>query len=446
MLNDPILWQILLQVLLITLNAVFACAEIAVISMNDNKLAQMAAQGDKRAIRLARLTSQPARFLATIQVAITLSGFLGSAFAADNFSDQLVQWLLSLGINVPIATLDTMAVIVITLILSYFTLVFGELVPKRIAMKKAEALALGMSGLITAISRLFAPLVWLLTASTNGMLRLCGIDPNAEDEAVSEEEIRMMVDVGNQKGVIDFVEREMIQNVFEFDGLTVGEFATHRTDIALLWMDESAEEWEKTIHESRHTLYPICDESVDHVVGILNIKDYFRLTDKSHESVMKEAVKPPHFIPKSLYADVLFAQMKKTHNHFAVVLDEYGGMVGIVTMNDLLEQLVGDLDDMGDEDIPLDLEQLDDKTWRARGGVALDEVAKKLHIPLPIDDYDTFGGWVLGQYGFIPEDGTVFELDTSTLHIKVTKMKEHRIEEAILSIEAREKETEMVEK
>ncbi|MEG2639830.1 MAG: CNNM domain-containing protein, partial [Clostridiales bacterium] len=241
----------------------------------------------KRAVRLARLTSQPARFLATIQVAITLSGFLGSAFAADNFSDKLVQWLLSLGVTVPLATLDTAAVIVITLILSYFTLVFGELVPKRIAMKKAEALALGMSGLITAISKLFAPLVWLLTASTNGMLRLCGIDPNAEDEAVSEEEIRMMVDVGNQKGVIDTVEREMIQNVFEFDGLTVGEFVTHRTELALLWMDETAEEWEKTIHESRHTLYPICDESIDNVVGILNIKDYFRLTDKARETVLR---------------------------------------------------------------------------------------------------------------------------------------------------------------
>ncbi|MEG1109030.1 MAG: hemolysin family protein, partial [Oscillospiraceae bacterium] len=403
--NDPIIWQILLQVLLIALNAVFACAEIAVISMNDNKLAQMAAQGDKRAVRLARLTSQPARFLATIQVAITLSGFMGSAFAADNFSDKLVQWLLSLGVTVPVATLDTAAVIVITLILSYFTLVFGELVPKRIAMKKAEALALGMSGLITAISKLFAPLVWLLTASTNGILRLFGIDPNAEDEEVSEEEIRMMVDVGNQKGVIDPVEREMIQNVFEFDALTVGEFATHRTELALLWMDETAEEWEKTIHESRHTLYPICDESVDNVVGILNIKDYFRLTDKARETVLREAVKPAYFIPESVCADVLFAHMKNTHNHFAVVLDEYGGLAGIVTMNDLLEQLVGDLDDVEDANAPSDLEQIDEQTWRVRGSAELDEVAEKLQISLPTEDYETFGGWVLGQYGFIPEDG-----------------------------------------
>ncbi|MEG1869181.1 MAG: hemolysin family protein, partial [Clostridiales bacterium] len=300
-------------------------------------------------------------------------------------------------------------------ILSYFTLVFGELVPKRIAMKKAEALALGMSGLITAISKLFAPLVWLLTASTNGMLRLCGIDPNAEDEAVSEEEIRMMVDVGNQKGVIDTVEREMIQNVFEFDGLTVGEFATHRTELAILWMDKTAEEWEKTIHESRHTLYPICDGSVDNVVGILNIKDYFRLTDKARETVLREAVKPAHFIPESVRADVLFAQMKNSHNHFAVVLDEYGGMLGIVTMNDLLEQLVGDLDDMEDANAHSDLEQIDGQTWRIWGGVALDAVAEALHIPLPTDDYDTFGGWVLGQYGFIPEDGTAFELDAGSL-------------------------------
>ncbi|MEG0571207.1 MAG: hemolysin family protein [Oscillospiraceae bacterium] len=446
MLKDPILWQILLQILLIALNAVFACAEIAVISMNDNKLARMAAAGDKRAVRLARLTSQPARFLATIQVAITLSGFLGSAFAADNFSDKLVTWLVSLGVSVPVATLDTVSVIVITLILSYFTLVFGELVPKRIAMKKAEALALGMSGLISAISKLFAPLVWLLTASTNGILRLCGIDPNSEDEEVSEEEIRMMVDVGNEKGVIDLVEREMIQNVFEFDGLTVGEFATHRTEIALLWMDETAEEWEKTINESRHTLYPICDETVDHVIGILNIKDYYRLTDRSRENVLLEAVKPAYFVPESVCADVLFAQMKNSHNHFAVVLDEYGGMSGIVTMNDLLEQLVGDLDDMQSTNPTSNLEQIDELTWRVHGSVSLDEVKEKLNTPLPTHDYDTFGGWVLAQYGFIPEDGTAFELEVGSLHINVTKMKEHRIDEAVLSIIAPEKEEELAAK
>lgn len=207
--------QILLQVILIGLNAVFACAEIAVISMNDNRLEQLAAAGDKRAVRLSRLTSQPAKFLATIQVAITLSGFLGSAFAADNFSDSLTAWLVGIGVPISERTLDTISVVVITIILSYFTLIFGELVPKRLAMKKTEQLALGMSNLISFLARLSAPIVWVLTVSTNGILRLCGIDPTAEEDEVSEEEIRMMVDAGSRKGVIDFAEKEFIQNVLD---------------------------------------------------------------------------------------------------------------------------------------------------------------------------------------------------------------------------------------
>lgn len=428
--NNQLLWQIALQIILIALNAVFACAEIAVISMNDHKLAQMASQGDKRAIRLSKLTSQPARFLATIQVAITLSGFLGSAFAADNFSDLFVNWLLSLGVPIPVATLDTISVVIITLILSFFTLVFGELVPKRVAMKKSESLALGMSAMITWISKLFAPIVWTLTASTNLVLRLFGIDPNAEDQEVSEEEIRMMVDLGNQKGVIDPEEQEMIHNVFQFDDLTVGEFATHRTELSLLWLDESMEEWEKTIHESRHTQYPVCNETADHVVGTLNVKDYFRLTDKNKENVLKQAVKPAFFIPESIRANVLFKQMKQTHNHFAVVLDEYGGMTGIVTMNDLLEQLVGDLEN---ENAQIDLEQLDEKTWIACGSVPLDEVAEELSVALPVDEYDTLGGFIFGSYGAIPDDGTQFELDILSLHIHVTKIQSHRIEEAVIT-------------
>lgn len=433
--ENSVLWQIFLQVVLIALNAVFACAEIAVISMNDSRLAQLAAQGDKRAVRLARLTNQPAKFLATIQVAITLSGFLGSAFAADNFSGLLVDWLLSLGVSIPASTLSAISVILITLILSYFTLVFGELVPKRIAMKKAEKVALGISALVSFIAKLFSPIVWALTASTNLMLRLVGIDPNSEDEEVSEEEIRMMVDVGSEKGVIDREEKELIQNVFEFDDLTVDEFATHRTDVSLLWMDETMEEWEKTIHESRHTRYPICDETVDHVVGVLNVKDYFRLKDKSRENVWKHAVFPPYFIPESISADTLFKQMKQNRSHFAVVIDEYGGMTGIVTINDLLEQLVGDLEE---EDVPEDemdkLEQLDSNTWQISGGVSLDDVAEKLGISLPTEEYDTFGGFVFGSYGSIPGDGSELELDSYSLHIKVLEIRDHRVRKALVCL------------
>lgn len=424
--------QILLQVILIGLNAIFACAEIAVISMNETRLEQLAAEGNKKAVRLSKLTSQPARFLATIQVAITLSGFLGSAFAADNFSDSLTAWLLGIGVPIPERTLDTISVVVITIILSYFTLIFGELVPKRLAMKKTEQLALGMATMISVLARLSAPIVWILTASTNGILRLCGIDPAAEEDEVSEEEIRMMVDAGSRKGVIDSAEQEFIQNVFEFDDLAVGEFATRRKDLSILWTEESMEQWDEMIHDSRHTRYPVCGESVDDVIGILNVKDYFRLREKTRENVMKEAVQAPFFVPEGIRADVLFRQMKESRNHFAVVLDEYGGTEGIVTINDLLEQLVGDLEDEDCADEKQEgIEQIDDTTWKIYGNLPLDEVAEALQVPLPVEEYDTFSGFVFATYGSVPVDGSRIEVKTDKLQILVTKICEHQVEEAI---------------
>ena len=418
--------MLLVQVILIALNAVFACAEIAVISLNDNKLAKMAADGDKRAVRLARLTSQPARFLATIQVAITLSGFLGSAFAAENFSDGLVAWLVGLGVGIPAKTLDAIAVVLITIILSYFTLVFGELVPKRVAMRKAESLALGMSALIGFISKVFAPVVWLLTVSTNGILRLLGIDPNAEDEEVGEEEIRMMVDAGSERGTIDHEEKEFIQNVFEFDDLTAGEIATHRTEVALLWMEESMEEWRETIFSQRHNLYPICDGSADKIVGILNAKDYFRLADQSRENVLQMAVRPPYFVPESVKADVLFRNMRHSRNNLAVVLDEYGGMSGIVTINDLVEQLVGELGGEEADQEPEDIVQTGPDTWRIRGTAPLKDVSRTLEVPLPSEDYDTLNGLIFDALGAVPEDGASVDVETAGLRFHVDEIRNHQ--------------------
>lgn len=433
--ENSIVFMILLQVILIALNAVFACAEIAVISMNDAKLAKMAAEGDKRAIRLERLTSQPARFLATIQVAITLSGFLGSAFAAENFSGVLVDWVIGLGVTIPRSTLETIAVLLITVALSYFTLVFGELVPKRVAMRKAESLALGISGLISVIASWFKPIVWFLTASTNAVLRLLGIDPNEEDEEVNEEEIRMMVDVGSEKGVIDHEEKEFIQNVFEFDDLTAGELVTHRTEINMLWMEESMEDWRKIIYDSRHTLYPICQDSADKIVGILNAKDYFRLEDRSRENVMKYAVRPAYFVPETVTADVLFRNMKRSHNKLAVVLDEYGGMSGIVTLNDLVEQLVGDLgdDETQEEEVEL-IVAIDEETWRINGRALIEDVATELAIKLPCDEHETFNGLIFSALGSVPEDGSSVELETAGLHIQITDICDHQVQTAIVKV------------
>lgn len=427
---------ILLQIILIALNAIFACAEIAVLSINETKLERMADSGDKRAKRLFRLTREPAKFLATIQVAITLSGFLGSAFAADNFSEPLVDWIIGLGVAIPRATLDTIAVVLITLILSYFTLVFGELVPKRVAMKKAESLGLGISGLISGISILFKPIVWFLSASTDTVLRLLGIDPNEADEQVSEEEIRMMVDAGSEKGAIDEQEKEFIQNVFEFDDLTAGEIAVHRTDVTMLWVEDSMEEWCKTIHENRHTLYPVCGESADNIIGILNAKDYFRLDDKSRESVMQNAVKEPFFVPETVKADVLFRKMKKSRTIMAIVLDEYGGVEGIVTLNDLIEQLVGDLGEDTAEEAAAEphIEQRDENTWAIIGNVELCDIEHALDVDIGMEDVDTFSGLVFGELDMIPNDGEQnIELDFKGLHIHITRIENHQISYALIS-------------
>ncbi len=431
-------WLLLLQVALIALNAVFACAEIAVLSVNEVKLNKLASEGNRKAKRLSKLTAQPARFLATIQVAITLAGFLGSAFAADNFSDPLVAWLLSLGVGLSPATLNTIVVILITLILSYFTLIFGELVPKRIAMKKSEKVALNISGLVTVISKLFAPIVWLLTVSTNGVLRLLGIDPNEAEEQVGEEDIRMMVDASSEHGGIDHEEKEFIQNVFEFDDLTAEEIATHRTDVDLLWLDDSMEDWAETIHNTRHTRYPVCEDSADNVVGILNAKEYFRLADKSRETVMAQAVRAPYFVPETIKADALFRNMKRTGNPLAVVLDEYGGMVGIVTLNDLVEELVGDLGD-DDSNIPDDdeprIEKRADGSLAVSGNVELDDVEDALGIEMDQEEHDTLTGLVFDALGMIPDDGAQdITVETEGLRIHVTSILEHQVNAAEITL------------
>ncbi|MGS0764814.1 hemolysin family protein [Syntrophomonas curvata] len=432
---NPLILPLLLQLVLIFINAVFACAEIAIISMNDNKLAKLVAAQDKRAVKLAQLTEQPARFLSTIQVGITLAGFLASAFAADNFSDKLADWFVYIGVKIPYATLDTISVILITLVLSYFTLVLGELVPKRMAMRYSEKLALAMSGLIYGVSRIFNPIVWLLTVSTNGILRLLGIDPDENDEEITEEEIRMMVDAGSEKGAISHSEKYMIQNIFEFDDKTAEEIMTHRLAVSVLWLDDDVEQWEKTIIESRHSVYPICDESPDHIIGVLKVKDYLGVKDKTIENILETAVRPAYFVPETVRTDVLFQNMKNTRQHFAIVLDEYGGMNGIITMNDLLEQLVGDLED--DDTMPLEMpliEQIDSHTWKIQGAAPLELIAQQLGVSLPDNEYETFGGFIFGLLGTVPEDGSMPELEECGLNIKVTEIKGHRLEAAVVCL------------
>ena len=436
-----IVLPLLLQIALIALNAIFACAEIAVLQISDAKLTKLAGEGNRRAKRLMKIKEDPARLLATIQVAITLAGFLGSAFAASNFAEPIVRnWFKLSELDQSYSLVYNATVVVITLLLSFVTLVFGELVPKRVAMKYSEKIGLGMSGLISFFAFVFTPVVWFLTVCTNGVLRMMRIDPNETEEKVDEEEILMMVDVGSEAGNIDDEEREMIQNVFEFDDMTVAEFATHRTDMVILWAEDSIETWAETIHETRHAIYPICNESPDDLVGLLNAKDFFRYVDEGRETVMREAVKPVYFVPENLKADMLFRQMKETRNRFAVVLDEYGGVFGIVTMNDILEQIVGGFEEDSIKEEEQEIVLLEENRWRVKGSASLDDVIEKLNVTLDkkeLDptEYDTFGGLVFGQYGTIPTDGSTFSIDIgNSLTVDVRKILDHRIEEAVVTV------------
>lgn len=434
---------IFLQIVLIFLNAIFASAEMAVVSMSDVKLNKMVQEGNKKAERLVRLTTNQAKFLATIQVAITLAGFLGSAYAADNFAKPLVNMLLQAGVRIPESVLNSVCVFLITLIIAYFSIVFGELIPKRIALQKSEGLALALSGPLVIVSVIFAPIVWLLTASTNGVLKLFGIDPNAEEQ-VTEEEIRMLVAAGSQRGTIDLDENEMIQNIFEFDDITLEEVCTHRIDVKSVELEDDLEEWDRIIYETKYQYYPIYGENTDDIIGILDSKEYLRMKDRTKEKVLAEAVKKPYCVPENMKADVLLQKMKKTGNYFVVVIDEYGGMSGIVAMRDLIELLVGELIEDDEEQKPEDIEFIQEGEWLIQGGASLDEVAELLKVELPIEEYDTFGGFVCGSLGEVPDDGMSFELESNGLWIHVNTMKDRRVGDAVVKIMQEENDQEII--
>jgi putative hemolysin len=423
------LGPISLQVVLICLNAIFAAAEIAVISVNEAKLEKLAEDGKKRAKRLLTMTRDSSKVLSTIQVAITLAALLGSAYAADSFADPLVKWLQSVGVTMlPEATLQDICVLLITLILSYFSIVCGELVPKRLAMKYAEPLALSLVGILRFVQVCFAPFVWILTISTNGLLRLFHINPEEESEPVTEEDIRLMLDTGSEKGTIDSMENEMIQNIFEFDDTSVSEVCTHRREVVLLYQEDGIEAWRSTITETRHGFYPICGEDADDIVAILNTRKFFRTECNTIEDVMRKASEKPYFVPGNTKADVLFNNMKESRNYFAIVVDEYGGTMGVITLHDLLELLVGDLGDK-DEVVVEDIRQIDEDHFAITGAAMLEEVAKVLSIDFEDEECDTFGGYIFGLLGAVPDDGTTCDVETERLSIHVESVVDHRIEQ-----------------
>lgn len=431
---DSVPQQIILQVILILINAFFASTEIAVISLNATKLKKMSEDGDKTAKRLLRLVEEPAGFLSTIQIGITLAGFLGSAFAAENFSQYLVDWIYNgLGFRgIPVSVLNTLSVIVITIILSYFTLILGELVPKRIAMQKPYAVAKFACPVVSAVAFIMRPVVFFLSLSTNAVLRLLRMKTEAEEESVTEEEIRMMVDLGEEKGVIDEEEKEWIQNVFAFDDTPARDIMTHSTDVEFISLHASEQEIIDTVKSSGKSRFPVYDKDFDDVVGVLYARD-FLMADAGERRHLKGLLRAPYFIPESISADKLFKDMQTKKIHFAVVIDEFGQVSGIVTMEDLLEEIVGNIYDEYDASEEKELEQLSETVWRVNGECDIESLSEELGVDsLESPDYDTVGGFIFSQLHTIPKDGTTFYLKFDSLIFHVTEIENRRIKEVLV--------------
>lgn len=434
--DDPLLPKLLLLIVLIAVNAFFAAAEIAVLSLSEGRLRKQAEEGDKKAEKLLKLTQTPDHFLSAIQIAITLAGFLSSAFAADSFSDPLVEWLVD-GLGVTALSpraLNGIMVVLITIILSYFSLVLGELAPKRVAMEKTEAVARFTLGPVCAVAAVFRPIVWLLSRSTNGVLRLFDIDPRADREEVSEDEIRMMVDLGEERGAIETSEKELIENIFEFNNTTAEDVMVHRTDMVMVRAQGTGGDVLDAIRASGRSRFPVYEEDADHIVGILNARDFLLNTQEERPKPLGALVRPAYFVPETVRTDVLFRDMQSKKVHMAIVVDEYGGTSGLVTMEDLLEEIVGSIYDEFDSQEEKDIEQAEPGVWRASGSCGLEALAGAMGVELPGDDgFDTLGGLVFAQLSVIPEDGSQLEVDACGLRIRVLNFTDRRVDQALVS-------------
>ncbi len=430
--------EILVLIVLIILNAFFAGSEMALVSLNDNKVKLMADGGNPKAKKVLALLEQPGNFLATIQIGITLAGFLASAFAAGSFAGTLAQALYQIGVPLDQDMLETLSTVIITLILSYFTLVLGELVPKRLALQKAEAISFFAVTPLTLLAKVTFPFVKLLNMSTNGIVRLFGVDPNADDEKVTEEEIRMMVDVGEEKGTIHEAEKEMINNIFEFNNKTVSDIMMHRTNIVAIPISSSLKETIQIVNEEKYTRFPVYEDSIDHIVGILHVKDLIQFVENDYGDSfsLRELVREPYYVLESIKIDHLFRDMQKNNVHFAIAIDEYGGTDGIVTIEDLIEEIVGNIFDEYDEPYSdvADIAEIDPYNFYMSGTTNLYAVEDVLKVDLPTQEYDTLSGFMIGQLGYIPATDERPVLEYKNILFAVEEMNDRRIVKARVTV------------
>ncbi len=436
---SEILKQLSLQFILILLNAFFAATEIAVISLNEKKVKAKAEDGDKKAEKMLKMIEEPTRFLSTIQIGITLAGFLGSAFAADNFAERLTAFMVNT-FTIPemyMGLIDDVSVVVITLVLSFFTLVLGELVPKRIAMKHKEKLAEVVCDAISALAVLLKPIIWLLTVSTNGVLRLFGIDPNEKEEPVSEEDIVIMLDAGADEGSLNQDDIEYIKNVFKLDRLTAADIMTPRKQIAFIAEDATEEEILKSIEENGYSRMPVYSDTVDAIVGVLYSRDYL-LKHKNPDFELKQAMFEPTFVPETMHLDLLFREMQTEHNHIVVVVSEYGIPSGIVTMEDILEELVGEIWDESDEAVE-SISKIGEDMYRVLCSTSTEDFFEFFELdPDEESEATTVNGWLVEKSENIPENG--YSFDYRNLSITVVNADELMTHEITVQVNEEAKE------
>jgi putative hemolysin len=412
------------------INAFFAMSEIAIISLNDNKIEKMANEGSKKAKQILKLTRNSSSFLSTIQIGVTLAGFLTSASASQSFVDMLSGAILqtSIKVHIPAGVINSFSLFIITVIMSYFSLVLGEIVPKKIGMYAPEKVSLAVVGFLNFFSKLAKPFVKILSLSANGVVRLMGIDPNANLESVTEEEIRMMVDVGGEHGVIEDSQKEMINNIFEFDDIDVGDIMTHRTDMVAVEADDPLQEVIDIAIDEGYSRIPVYDDDPDNIIGIVYVKDLLKFigNDLPEDKKLRDFMRSAYYVPETKRCGELFKEMTASHVQMAVVVDEYGGTAGIVTLEDLLESIVGNIQDEYDNEEE-EISRINETTFTIDGITDIEEVDELVGAKIPQGDYDTLGGFIISNLGFLPKDGEMNEVVYENLRFTVLNVEERRI-------------------
>ena len=418
--------QLIVLLILILLNAFFAASEIAFISLNDAKIEKQAKEGNKKAKQIEKMLREPSKFLSTIQIGITLAGFLSSAFASDAFAERLSPVLYNVMPFISLGIWKSISIILITIILSFFTIVFGELVPKRLAMKHYEKISFATIGVIRIISLVTAPFVKLLTFMTNTISKIFGVGEN-EEESVTEEEIKMMVDQGEEKGTIQEDEKELINKVFEFNDITVSEIMRHRKDIFAVDINISGDELihELSKEEYRYSRIPVYDETIDEIKGVLYVKDILKNIGKKSFKV-KNIVKDAYFVSQTRLINEVFKELQRNKKQIAIIVDEYGGTAGLITMEDIIEELFGEIYDEYDEE-ETEFEKIDENTYMLAGNMAIYDVNKILNAEIPEGDYDTISGFLQEQLGRIPEDEETPVVETKRVTYKIEECEDKRI-------------------